>query len=227
MTEIKGFLETSFLDWPGKVCSVLFLPHCNFRCPYCHNHPLVLHPERYASIPLEVVLEQLQSFRGWIDGVCITGGEPTLERNLPHLIHELKGKGFLVKLDTNGSNPQILDTLVKNREIDFVSMDVKAPLDPFSYRRSIGIAIDLELILKSIELLKREEVEYEFRMTVVPGLHGEEDIKRLGEELHAGRRFILQNFNPENPLDPSLRDVTPYDPKVLKAIEREVQGIIV
>jgi len=185
-----------------------------------------LHPERYVSIPLEVVLGRLQSFRGWIDGVCITGGEPTLERNLPHLIRELKGKGFSVKLDTNGSNPQILETLVKNRDIDFVSMDVKAPLDPFSYRRSIGISIDLELILKSIELLKREEVAYEFRMTVVPGLHGEEDIKRLGEELRAGRKFILQNFNPENPLDPSLRNIPPYDPKVLKAIEREVQGMI-
>jgi pyruvate formate lyase activating enzyme len=226
MTEIKGFLETSFLDWPGKLCSVLFLPRCNFRCPYCHNHPLVFHPERYTSIPLEDVLSRLQSFRGWIDGVCITGGEPTLERGLPHLIRELKGKGFSVKLDTNGSNPEILETLVKNREIDFVSMDVKAPLDPFSYRRSIGISIDLDVILKSIELLKREEVEYEFRMTVVPGLHGEEDIKRLGVELRAGRRFILQNFNPENPLDPSLRNITPYDPKVLKAIEREVQEMI-
>jgi pyruvate formate lyase activating enzyme len=226
MTEIKGFLETSFLDWPGKVCSVLFLPRCNFRCPYCHNHPLVFHPERYASIPLEVVLGRLQSFRGWIDGVCITGGEPTLERNLPRLVRELKGKGFSVKLDTNGSNPQVLETLVKNREIDFVSMDVKAPLDPSSYGRSTGISIDLALILKSIELLKQEEVEYEFRMTVVPGLHGKEDIKRLGEDLRAGHRFILQNFNPENPLDPSLRNIPPYDPKVLKAIEREVQAMI-
>jgi pyruvate formate lyase activating enzyme len=226
MIEIKGFLETSFLDWPGKLCSVLFLPRCNFRCPYCHNHLLVLHPERFASIPLKEVLSRLQSFRGWIDGVCITGGEPTLARNLLHLIHELKEHGFSVKLDTNGSNPHILETLVKNREIDFVAMDVKAPLDTFSYRRSTGISLDLGLILKSIELLKREEVEYVFRMTVVPGLHREEDIKRLGEELRAGRRFILQNFNPENPLDPSLRDVAPYDPNVLKAIEREVQGMI-
>ena len=225
MTEIKGFLETSFLDWPGKVCSVLFLPRCNFRCPYCHNHPLVFHPERYTSIPLEDVMGRLQSFRGWIDGVCITGGEPTLERNLPQLIHELKGKGFSVKLDTNGSNPQILETLVKDREIDFISMDVKAPLDPSSYRRSVGTSIDLNLILKSIELLKREEVDYEFRMTVVPGLHREEDIRRVGEQLRVGRRFILQNFNPEDPLDPSLRNITPYDPKALKAIEREVQGM--
>jgi len=131
-----------------------------------------------------------------------------------------------VKLDTNGSNPQMLEDLLKNREIDFVSMDVKAPLDPFSYRRSTGVAIDLDLILKSVDLLKREEVEYQFRMTVVPGLHGEEEIKRLGGQLRAGDRFILQNFNPENPLDPSLKNVTPYDSKALKAIEKEVQGMI-
>jgi len=226
MTEIKGFLETSFLDWPGKLCAVLFLPHCNFRCPYCHNHPLVFHPEHFSSIPLEDVIKRLHSFRDWIDGICITGGEPTLERDLPQLIRELKGQGFSVKLDTNGSNPHVLETLMEATAIDFVSMDVKAPLEPFSYRRSIGRPIDLDLILESIELLKRGDVEYEFRMTVVPGLHTEEDIKRLGEQLRAGRRFILQNFNSENPLDPSLRNIPPYDPKVLKAIEREVQGMI-
>ena len=224
-TEIKGFLETSFVDWPGKVCSVLFLPHCNFRCPYCHNHPLVFHPEEYRSIPFEEILSYLHSFEGWIDGVCITGGEPTLHAYLPSLMGEIKRHGFLVKLDTNGSNPQLLEDLVEAREIDFVSMDVKAPLDPFSYRRSAGLPIDLSLILRSIEILKRGKVEHEFRMTVVPGLHREEDIKNLGAQLGAGQRFVLQNFNPENPLDPSLKNTPPYDPTVLKAIEREVQGI--
>ncbi len=142
------------------------------------------------------------------------------------MIRELKGDGFSVKLDTNGSNPHLLETLIGGKEVDFVSMDVKAPLDPFSYRHSIGISIDLDVILKSIEILKRGEVEYQFRMTVVPGLHREPDIWRLGEQLRAGQRFILQNFNPENPLDPSLRNIPPFDPKVLKAIEREVQGMI-
>ena len=226
MTEIKGFLETSFLDWPGKICSVLFLPRCNFCCPYCHNHSLVFHPEQYSSIPLEAILDRLHTFRDWIDGVCLTGGEPTLNVDLPSLIREIKRDRFLVKLDTNGSNPRMLETLVEAAEIDFVSMDVKAPLDPFSYRRSTGFSVDLNLILRSIEILKRGEVEHEFRMTVVPELHREEDIKRLGHQLGAGRRFILQNFNPENPLDPSLRNTLPYDPKLLKAMEREVQEMI-
>jgi len=223
MPEVKGFLETSFVDWPGKLCSVLFLPHCNFRCPYCHNHPLVFHPERYPSILLEDILERLHSFKDWIDGICITGGEPTLDKDLPLLIQKIKRDGFLAKLDTNGSNPQMLETLMEAGEIDFVCMDVKAPLDSFSYRRSTGLSIDLGLILRSIEILKQRRVEYQFRMTVVPGLHTEEDVKRLGRQLRAGRKFILQNFNPENPLDPSLKNTLPFDLKILKAMEREVQ----
>ncbi len=225
MIDIKGFLETSFLDWPGKLCSVLFLPYCNFRCPYCHNHPLVFHPEQYATIPLEDILDRLHSLKNWIDGVCLTGGEPTLHTGLPLLVREIKRNGFLVKLDTNGSNPRMLENLIEEGEIDFVSMDVKAPLDPFRYSRSIGLPILLNPILQSIEILKRGKVECEFRMTVVPEFHGEEDIQTLGDQLRVGRRFVLQNFNPENPLDPSLKNVIPYDPKVLKKIEREVQEI--
>jgi pyruvate formate lyase activating enzyme len=226
MIEIKGFLETSFLDWSGKLCSVLFLPHCNFRCPYCHNHPLVFYPERYATIPLEDILDRLYSLKNWIDGVCLTGGEPTLHADLPFLIREIKRYRFLVKLDTNGSNPQRLENLMETGEVDFISMDVKAPLDPFRYSRSTGLPINLKPILESIEILKGGKVEYEFRMTVVPGLHREEDIQTLGNQLRVGRRFILQNFNPENPLDPSLKNIVPYDLKVLKKIEREVQEII-
>ena len=226
MIEIKGFLETSFLDWPGRLCSVLFLPHCNFRCPYCHNHPLVFYPERYATIPLEDILDRLHSLKNWIDGVCLTGGEPTLHADLPFLIREIKRYRFLVKLDTNGSNPQMLENLIETGEIDFISMDVKAPLDPFRYSRSTGLPINLKPVLESIEILKGGKVEYEFRMTVVPGLHREEDIQTLGNQLRVGRRFILQNFNPENPLDPSLKNIVPYDLKVLKKIEREVQEMI-
>jgi pyruvate formate lyase activating enzyme len=223
MIEIKGFLETSFLDWPGKLCSVLFLPYCNFRCPYCHNHPLIFHAEQYATVHLDDILARLHALGNWIDGVCLTGGEPTLHMDLPLLVREIKRNGFLVKLDTNGSNPPMLENLIGEGAIDFVSMDVKAPLDPFRYSRSIGLPIHLKPILESIKILKSGKVEYEFRMTVVPGIHREEDIHVLGDQLRAGRRFILQNFNPENPLDPSLKNTMPYDLKVLKKIEREIQ----
>ena len=223
MIDIKGFLETSFVDWPGKVCSVVFLPHCNFRCPYCHNHALVFHPETFLSIPLKDVLGRLDSLRDWIDGVCVTGGEPTLNSHLPDLIRRIRQHGFPVKLDTNGSNPRMLKRLMDAGEIDAVSMDVKAPLDSFSYRRIAGCAIDLNLILESIELLKEGRIEYTFRMTVVPGLHREEDVKRLGNQLRVGRRLILQNFNPENPMDPLLKNTPPYDAETLRRMEREVQ----
>ena len=120
----------------------------------------------------------------------------------------------------------MLEDLLKAEEIDFVSMDVKAPLDPFSYRRSIGLSMDLNLILRSIEILKKGKVEYQFRMTVVPGLHREEDIKTLGDQLRVGQKFVLQNFNPENPLDPSLKEILPYDQKTLTKMEREVQEMM-
>jgi pyruvate formate lyase activating enzyme len=226
MVEIKGFLETSFLDWPGKICSVLFLPGCNFRCPYCHNHPLVLHPGQFASISLDEIFRRIKSFKDWIDGVCLTGGEPTLHADLPLLVHHIKERGFPVKLDTNGSNPRMLETLIDRGELDFIAMDVKAPLDSFSYRRSTGLSIDLGLISKSIEILKRGKVEYQFRMTVVPQLHSEEEIRSLGRQLKAGRRMILQNFNPENPLDPLFKKTVPFDPKFLREMETMVQEMV-
>ncbi len=129
----------------------------------------------------------------------------------------------MVKLDTNGSNPSMLENFVERGEIDFVSMDVKSPLGSFSYSRSTGSPANLGSILESIEILKRQRMEYEFRMTVVPGLHREEDVRTLGNHLRAGKRFVLQSFNPENPFDPSLRNVVPYDPKALRKMEKEVQ----
>jgi pyruvate formate lyase activating enzyme len=119
----------------------------------------------------------------------------------------------------------MLEALLEAKEIDFVSMDVKAPLDPFSYRRSAGLPVDLLPLLRSIDLLKRGKVDYEFRMTVVPGLHREEDVIHLATQLKVGRRFILQNFNPENPLDPQLKGTPPYDPEVLKRMEKTVQAM--
>lgn len=223
--EIKGFLEVSFLDWPGKLCSVVFLPHCNFRCPYCHNHALVLHPDRHGSIDLGDILRRLRSFRGWIDGVCITGGEPTLHPALPELARRIKRQGFLVKLDTNGTNPEMLDRLIKENLVDAVSMDVKAPLDGFHYRRVAGVRVDLDQILRSIEILKRGDVEYQFRVTVVPGYHGEEEIRAIGRVLKAGPHVVLQNFNPENPMDETLKAVAPFDIPLLRRMEREVQAM--
>ncbi len=225
MVEIKGFLETSFVDWPGKICSVLFLAHCNFRCPYCHNHSLVLSPDQYATLPIDVILDRLVSFRDWVDGVCVTGGEPTLHSDLLSLIREVKGLGFPVKLDTNGSRPERLEGLIERRDVDFVSMDVKAPLEPGPYARITGSAADLDALRRSVRILEEGGVEHEFRVTVVPGFHALDDVRRLGRQLKAGPRVVLQNFNPENPLDPSLKGKHPYEPEELRELEREIRGM--
>ena len=120
----------------------------------------------------------------------------------------------------------MLENLIETETVDFVSLDVKAPLDPFRYSRSTGVPLKLKPILESIETLKRRRVDYEFRMTVVPGLHDEADIQALGDQLRVGPRFILQNFNPKNALDPSLKSILPYDPNTLQKIEKEVQEMI-
>jgi pyruvate formate lyase activating enzyme len=226
MIDIKGFLETSFVDWPGKICSVLFLPYCNLRCPYCHNSPLVAHPERLVSIPIRDILERLASFQGWIDGICITGGEPTLHARLPLLIEEIRRRGFLVKLDTNGTDPELLKRLFADGQIDSVAMDVKAPLDPLRYRRAAGVPVDLDRVRESIEIIRSAGIEYHFRLTVVPGIHKTEDILTLADQLRAGKRLVLQNFRSEHPLDPGLKAVVPFEPTVLKEVQSRIQAMI-
>ncbi|HJX30987.1 MAG TPA: anaerobic ribonucleoside-triphosphate reductase activating protein, partial [Thermodesulfobacteriota bacterium] len=181
---IKGFLDTSFLDWPGKIASVIFLPSCNFRCPFCQNADLVLNPQRLKTWPLPDVLQRIEELKDWIDGVCITGGEPTLQKTLPDFIRIFKKRNLLVKLDTNGSNPQMIETLLKENLVDAIAMDVKAPLEEISYARLTGVPVDLKAIKKSIDLIRKSSIEKIFRITVVPKMLTEEDIYRVAEELY-------------------------------------------
>ena len=223
---IKGFLETSFVDWPGKVVSVLFLPGCNFRCPFCHNHQLVLKPEGHEDIPLEYVMARLAELKEWVDGVCISGGEPTIHPRLPFLLAEIKGAGLLVKLDTNGSNPHVLRSLVEGGLVDCVAMDVKAPLEEVNYARAAGVPAELEKIQESIDFLKKGTVEYHFRTTVVPALHKEEDLLTLARHLSGSSSLTLQNFNPEDPLDPQLKGTSPCSEEWLQKMGGVLSSII-
>ena len=224
--QIKGFLETSFVDWPGKIVSVVFLPKCNFCCPYCHNHGLVLNPQQYETISLDYILNRLDDFKGWIDGVCITGGEPTLHSYLPEFIRKFKAQNFLIKLDTNGTNPDTLRDLLRKRLIDYVSMDVKSPLDEMSYYRCAGVTVNLRKIRESIDILKKSTIPYEFRIVIVPGLLSEDDIIELANQLKRARRLTLKNFNPSNPLDPKLKSIKPYDENRLKRLQDRVNEIL-
>ncbi len=222
---IKGFLETSFVDWPGKVCSVLFLPGCNLRCRYCHNHDLVLHPERLGDWDLDDILGRLRRLRGWIDGVCITGGEPTLQPALPDLIRLLRREGLAVKLDTNGTRPRVLRDLLRWGMLDYVAMDVKAALDERSYRELCGRAADMHAIRESISLLKRL-CEHEFRLTAMPLFHDEEEVCGLAWELRGAARFTIQNFSPANPMDASLRGAAPFEEAELERLRCRANSIV-
>ena len=194
--DVKGFLDVSFVDWDGKISAVVFLPSCNFRCPFCHNTNLVLNPEKLEAIPFDYIMDHLEKQKGWIDGVCITGGEPTLHASLPELCSRMKTMGFLVKLDTNGTNPSMLKSLMDRQLLDYVAMDIKAPLTLEKYSRSTGTNVEslLENVKESIRLLMNSCITYEFRTTVVPTIHKEEDIKQICHSLKGCRKYVLQNF---------------------------------
>ena len=231
---IKGFVETSFIDWPGRVVSVLFLPSCNLRCPFCHNHGLVLHPETYPDFPWEAILEGLRKRRGWIDGVCLTGGEPTLHPWLPLLIRELKsdrrltpnGEPLAVKLDTNGTRPEVLKELLTRGLVESVALDVKAPLDE-RYRRATGRPdFDVGAIQRSLRLLGDWGGEYELRTTVCPAVLSPEDVVELAAEVAGAPRLVLQQFQPGHCLDPALNDVAPYPEEQLEELAERCRAYV-
>ena len=223
---IKGFIETSFVDWPGKVASVIFLPRCNFRCPYCHNYDLILNPDQFPTVPLQHILTRLKHYGRWIDGVCITGGEPTLFPDLRQLIETLRTADMLIKLDTNGSRPRVLKGLLQDGLLDHVAMDVKAPLDPESYSRCAGVPVTIEDIRASMDLLRTHAPSYEFRTTVVPSLLTRSHLVQLAHELRDAAKLTLQQFSPLHTLDPRCKKVAPCSDGEMRTMQDEVNQII-
>ncbi|MFH0928942.1 MAG: anaerobic ribonucleoside-triphosphate reductase activating protein [Candidatus Aenigmatarchaeota archaeon] len=197
---IKGLERQTVLDYPGKLACTVFLFGCNFRCSFCHNPELIVDDGR-AEIKLEDVLEFLKERKGFIDGVCITGGEPTLNKDLPDFISKIKAMGFSVKLDTNGSNPSMLEELISKNLIDYIAMDIKAPLE--KYDDVAKVSVNKKNIQKSVDIVKGLS-DYEFRTTVVPGMFDESDAKNIGEWLKGSKRFYIQQFRGIKTLDKSL-----------------------
>jgi len=207
---IKGFIPTSFLDWPGKVCSVVFLAGCGFRCLICHNARLVRDHDSLPDYPVDDILGYLRKKKNWIDGVTVSGGEPTGRKNLPELLGIFKQMRVRIKLDTNGSNPSMLKELVSKRLIDAVYMDVKAPLNRGAYSTVAGVPIDIRIIKRSIEILKTSDLEIVFRTTAIPGLIEEPQIREIKQFIGADRRFLLQFFRNENTLDPEFSRIEEF-----------------
>jgi len=211
--EIKGFIGVSLSDWDGKVSAVMFLPGCNMRCPFCYNKDLVLQPDKMPTIEQERIEKHLQMNRKWIDGVVITGGEPTLHDDLPILCEEIKKEGFKVKLDTNGTNPTMIRGLIKKQLADFVALDVKAPLNKERYKAASGMntASFLEKIGETIQILLNDTVDYEFRTTLVPTLHQIEDIEKICQSIRGCKKYALQNFRSGvETIDPRFQSLKPF-----------------
>lgn len=223
---IKGFIKTSLVDWDGKVTSVIFLPNCNFRCPMCHNYGLILHPERYPDQDYEEIMNYLSENSDFLDGVVITGGEPTLYEGLERICKDVRNLGLKVKLDTNGYMPDKLLKLLEDDLVDYIAMDVKAPLREDIYSRLSGVKVDIERIKKSIGIIKSSGIDYEFRTTVVPSLLKPEDVVEISKELSPARRFAIQQFVPENSMSKVLREIKPYDKKILEELARECKRYI-
>ncbi len=217
LPKIKGFVENTLLDWEGRVVSVLFLPRCNFRCGYCHAGYLVSAPNEMESIPLEGVLSALQRGRGWVDGVVLSGGEPTLHPGLERLIRLLRSEGFPVKLDTNGSRPDVLEALMSEKLLDYVAMDIKAPLDE-RYSAVAGVSCDLEALERSVELLIAGDVDYEFRTTVCPFYLDRDGVEGVARAVRGAGRLVLQRFRPTQCLIPDLEEVEPYNDDEMRAM---------
>lgn len=191
--QIYGFQKTTTLDYPGHVAATVFTGGCNFRCPFCHNGLLVLHPEKQPVILEREVLSYLEKRQKVLEGVCVTGGEPTLQKDLTEFLGRLKDMHYLVKLDTNGSNPLMLRGLLEAGLLDYVAMDIKASWD--NYARAVGVQDpDLELVRESIELLKGCGIPYEFRTTLVRGIHTPEEFDAIGRVLEGCAAYYLQGF---------------------------------
>ena len=203
---IDGFQKLTLLDYPGFVACIIFTRGCNFRCSYCQNSPLISY-EKQGEFSEEEIFDYLKKRKGVLDGVVISGGEPLLQSNLISFVQRVKELGLLVKIDTNGSNPKLLEQLIDNKLVDYVAMDIKNIFN--KYGLTIGVKTNVDNIKKSIEILKQGKVDYEFRTTIVKELHTLEDILNIAKMVGQNSKFYLQNFElSENVLNKELHGFT-------------------
>ena len=190
---IVGLMKTTLLDYPGKVASTIFTGGCNFRCPYCHNGDLVLNHTTMEPYSEEEIFSHLNKRKNTLNGVCITGGEPTLQSELPEFIHKVKTLNLLVKLDTNGTNPAMLCSLLEEGLLDYVAMDIKHCKSKYNDVACMN-PLDIQSIEESVDILKNCNIDYEFRTTVTRELHKMEDFQEIGKWIEGSKAYYLQPY---------------------------------
>ncbi len=220
--KIGGFQKFSLIDFPGKICAIIFTQGCNFRCPYCHNPELVDSAQYQQPIPEQQILNFLHKRRGKLDAVSITGGEPTLQKDLVDFAFACKAMGYQIKLDTNGTNPQMLEKLINLDLVDYLAMDIKAPLAKYSeITRS---KVDSEVIERSIQLIETCGIDYEFRSTLVRNLLTTDDVLNIGNMLGKAKRYLLQRFVPSKMLGSDASQYSPFTQDMMNLLARELQA---
>ena len=216
----RGLVPFTMIDFPGRLAVTAYTMGCNFRCPICHNRELALSlTDGLPEYDVNAVLEVTRSREGWIEGVCVTGGEPLLQARIGPALARFQDEGLAVKLDTNGCFPERLKELLDAGLVDHVAMDVKASLTEQEYSKAAGVrtAKWLPKLRRSIEIIKRLRIDYEFRTICVPGLHSPEGIGRIAQEIAPCRRYVLRAFRPVNTLDPEYEKVPPPTEEEMRA----------
>jgi pyruvate formate lyase activating enzyme len=220
---LGGLQKLTLIDYPGHLAATIFTVGCNFRCPFCHNPELVTSIKYGASDIFEKeFFDLLKARQGKLEGVCITGGEPTIQPDIVDFIRKIKGLGYKVKLDTNGTRPDVLRLLYAEKLLDFVAMDIKSHLD--DYDKTTNSKADTERIRLSVDLIRNSGVDYEFRTTAVPGLHKKEDFEKIGKWLEGSKKYVLQAFEDKGKiLDPRLKKKTKGKSLDLEKIAKNIE----
>ncbi|MGC9602841.1 MAG: anaerobic ribonucleoside-triphosphate reductase activating protein [Minisyncoccia bacterium] len=211
-----GIEKFTLIDYPGKIACMVYTIGCNFRCPYCHN-PELVNETTDVHISEREFFDFLDARKGTLDGVVITGGEPTVHADLPRVMQEIKKRGFLVKLDSNGTNPRMFREIIKNNLVDYIAMDIKAPLA--SYGQTVARPVDPEAIKESVALIMASPVEYEFRTTLVKGMLSQGDIQQIGKEIKGAKRYVLQKFVSTKILNPQFKHKVSYSDEEMKEFQ--------
>jgi len=216
--KIKGLQKTTLIDFPGKVACTIFTAGCNFRCGFCQNPDLIKVDSSLPDLSEKEFFSFLESRKKWLQGVCITGGEPTLQKDLPEFCEKIKELGFEVKLDSNGSNPLMLKELIEKNLVDFIAMDIKTSQEKYS--DLCETQVDLDKIKESVELIKNSGLDYEFRSTVIPEFFSKEDAVKIGEWLNDSKIFVLQQFRNNLPMvNPDYKQKQPFSSEELNELK--------
>lgn len=220
-----GYVQkTSFIDYPGRICAIVFMQGCNFRCPYCHN-PELVDPRRYGdTISRERVVSFLDKRKGKLDAVVITGGEPTLQPQLLGFMESVKSMGYLVKLDTNGSRPNVLLKAFARGLVDYVAMDIKAPWEKYS--QVVGSLVDIAQIRKSVRAVRESGIPHEFRTTLVRSLMDPDDILAIGRIIEGASLYVLQKFVPSKHLDMAYAGGTTFSDDEISRLAGDMQTYV-